>query len=175
MDYINTETRAVISSTDLRRVVLCSFPDGAELPGYSPIMPADAPDAEPGHRVVASDPVEVDGQWQYGWAQVELTSDELAAQAAPAVPASVPMLNARLALIAAGLSSVVDEHIASMTGTAGEESRAYWNFALNVRRDHPLVIALGAVLNKTPAELDQLFIDAAALDAEAAAVRATIE
>ena len=94
---------------------------------------------------------------------------------APVVPASVPMLNARLALIAAGLSSVVDEHIAAMPDVAGEEARAYWNFALNVRRDHPLVVSLGAVLSKTPAELDQLFIDAAALDAEAAAVRATIE
>ena len=94
---------------------------------------------------------------------------------APTVPASVPMLNARLALIAAGLSSTVDEYIAALPDVAGEEARAYWNFALNVRRDHPLVVALGAVLNKTPAELDQLFIDAAALDAEAAAVRATIE
>lgn len=94
---------------------------------------------------------------------------------APAVPASVPMLNARLALIAAGLSSAVDEHIAALSGVAGEEARAYWNFALNVRRDHPLVISLGAVLNKTPSELDRLFIDAAALDAEAAAMRATVE
>lgn len=82
MDYINTETKTVISSTDLRALVNCSFPDGAELPGYAPIMPADAPDAAPGYRVIASDPVEVDGQWQYGWAQVELTADEVAAQTA---------------------------------------------------------------------------------------------
>lgn len=96
------------------------------------------------------------------------------APAAPTVPVSVPMLNARLALIAAGLSSAVDAHIAAMPGVAGEEARAYWNFALNVRRDHPLVIALGAVLDKTPAELDRLFVDAAALDAEAAAMRAAL-
>lgn len=82
MDYINTETKAVVSSTDLRALISCSFPDGAELPGYAPITPADAPDAAPGYRVIASDPVVVGGQWQYGWAQVELTAAEIAAQTA---------------------------------------------------------------------------------------------
>lgn len=83
--------------------------------------------------------------------------------ATPFVPESVPMLNARLALIAAGLNTAADDYIAAMDGKPGEEARAYWNFAQNVRRDHPLVISLGSVLGKSSSELDQLFIEAAKL------------
>lgn len=80
------------------------------------------------------------------------------------VPQSVPMLNAHLALIGAGWMPGVRFYMNSLTGTEGEQARAYFDKALTCRRDHPLVQNLAIVLRKTSAEVDALFIAAAKLD-----------
>lgn len=89
---------------------------------------------------------------------------DIAAAAAPVVPASVPMLNARLALIAAGHMTAVKAFVDAMTGTEGDQARTYLEYAQNVRRDHWLVEGIRQVLELTPADIDALFITAAAID-----------
>ncbi len=76
------------------------------------------------------------------------------------IPRAVSMLQARLALIDAGLFGQVDSHIQQMTGQPGEAARAYWQFATRVLRDDPLVNEMSRVLKLDSAALDQLFLNA---------------
>lgn len=76
------------------------------------------------------------------------------------VPASVEMLQARLALIAAGHFQTVNAFIASMPGDEGDAARAYWDFAKHVVRDDPLVAMISQVVGLSGAQIDQLFIHA---------------
>lgn len=87
-----------------------------------------------------------------------------AAAALPVVPPSVPMLNARLALIAAGHMAAVKTFVDAMAGADGEQARAYLEYAHNVRRDHWLVEGIRQVLGLTMADIDALFIASAAID-----------
>lgn len=89
---------------------------------------------------------------------------DIAAAAVPVVPESVPMLNARLALIAAGHMVKVKAYVDGTPGTDGELARTYLEYAQNVRRDHWLVEGIRQVLDLTPADIDQLFITAATID-----------
>jgi hypothetical protein len=97
--------------------------------------------------------------------QRDMTVDEIAqreldlAQAAVlVVPTQIPMLNARLALIAAGWMTAVKTYTDTMTGVEGEQARAFLEYALNVRRDHWMVEGFRVALDKTHAEIDELFI-----------------
>ncbi len=78
-------------------------------------------------------------------------------------PQAVTMLQARLALIAAGHFKTVDAFITSMPGDEGDAARAYWDFAQRVVRDDPLVAKLATHLNLSSIALDQLFIAASSL------------
>lgn len=49
-----------------------------------------------------------------------------------------------------------------MTGSEGEAARIEWEYATELRRDHPLVVSLSATLGLTDAQLDALFLSAAA-------------
>ena len=81
----------------------------------------------------------------------------------PIVPAVVTMRQARLALLGAGLLSQVNSAIAGMTGMQGEAARIEWEFSSDVRRQQPLVMALGPALGLSAAQLDALFVAAGAL------------
>ncbi|NHZ62605.1 hypothetical protein F1735_09835 [Massilia sp. CCM 8694] len=87
-----------------------------------------------------------------------------AAAAVPVVPVSVPMLNARLALIAAGHMAAVKAFVDEMPGADGDQARTYLEYAQNVRRDHWLVEGIRQMLKLTPADIDALFITAAIID-----------
>jgi hypothetical protein len=89
--------------------------------------------------------------------------DALKAAAPPQTPQSVPMRNARLALYSAGRLKQVEDYIAAMDGVDGDLARIDWATALTVRRDSPLVGKLMALLDLTSAQIDALFISAAAL------------
>ncbi|NIA00410.1 hypothetical protein [Massilia sp. CCM 8734] len=100
-----------------------------------------------------------------------MTDDEIAqvladraAAAVPVVPVSVPMLNARLALNAAGHMAAVQAFVDEMPGVDGEQARTYLEYAQNVRRDHWLVEGIRQMLKLTPADIDTLFITAATID-----------
>lgn len=79
------------------------------------------------------------------------------------VPASVTMRQARLALLGAGVLPSVSAAIAAMPGMAGEAARIEWEYARDVQRDSPLIAGLVPVLGMSEAQIDQLFISAAAL------------
>lgn len=75
----------------------------------------------------------------------------------------VTMRQARLALLQAGLLQTVNDAVASMPGAAGEDARIEWEYSQEVQRDKQLVLALAPVLGLSEAQLDALFVAAAAL------------
>lgn len=109
----------------------------------------------------------VNGQWQYKWAVTALDAATVAANQAAAyaatIPQSVTMCQARLALLGAGLISVVNAAVAGMTGAQGDAARVEWEFRLTVDRHDPLVLALAPALGLTDLQLDTLFVAAAKL------------
>ena len=87
------------------------------------------------------------------------------AQIPATVPQSISMLDARLTMIGAGWMAGVKSYLAAIPGIDGEQAREYFEYALTMRRDHPLVRGIPAALGKTEAEVDALFIAAGALNA----------
>lgn len=85
------------------------------------------------------------------------------ARAQVAVPRAVTMRQARLALLQAGMLTTVNDAVAAMPGAAGAAARIEWEYSQEVQRDKELVLALAPVLGLSPAQLDSLFIAAAAL------------
>ena len=112
-----------------------------------------------------------DGAVEFGEAmtppQIAAVEAVFAAHAAapdsPNVPQSVTMRQARLALLGAGKLVAVNTAVANMTGAAGEAARIEWEYSGEVHRDKALVQALAPVLGLNDAQLDALFINAAAL------------
>lgn len=89
-----------------------------------------------------------------GWAVRDLTAEELAARNAIA---PVKPLQFRLALIDAGISPASVDAMLS----GDEAALAQWQYADEIHRDHPLVAAAAAQLNKTDEEIDAVFLNAA--------------
>lgn len=81
----------------------------------------------------------------------------------PIIPEAITMRQARLALLGAGVLAQVDAAIASMTGIEGDAARIEWEYAQEVRRDSPLMAALGPALGMDAAQVDALFVAGAAL------------
>lgn len=77
----------------------------------------------------------------------------------PAVPQSVTMRQARLALAAAGLLSPVNTAVAA----GGESLQIEWEFAATVDRNWPTLAVLQAALGLTDGQIDVLFTTAAGL------------
>lgn len=80
------------------------------------------------------------------------------------VPASVTMRQARLALLGAGLLDDVDAAIASIPDeTTRRAAQIEWEFSNEVQRNNSFTSLLGAGLGLSSAQIDALFIQAAAL------------
>ncbi len=77
----------------------------------------------------------------------------------PVVPTVVTMRQARLALYGAGLLDQVNALVSAST----PDVRIEWEFASELRRDWPTLVALSAGLGLTPAQVDNLFTQAAQL------------
>lgn len=84
-------------------------------------------------------------------------------EAPPAVPLSVTMRQARLALMASGMLDAVNAAVDAMEGATGAAARIEWEFSSEVQRNKPLVQSMGAVLGLTESDLDNLFIQAASI------------
>lgn len=76
------------------------------------------------------------------------------------VPAVVSMRQARLALLGAGLLSQVDTAIDGMDEPNKSAARIEWEYATELRRDHPLIAGLAAELQLSEQQVDDLFIAA---------------
>ena len=72
-------------------------------------------------------------------------------------PVAVSMLQARLAINAAGLRSKVDAALSA----ASQDVQDYWNLSPTIERSHPIVAQICAALGLTDAQMDQLFKAAA--------------
>lgn len=79
---------------------------------------------------------------------------------APQVPEQVALWQARAALTTAGLFSQADAAIRA-SGNAGVI--ALWDYGNMISRSSPTLAALGTALNLTSAQIDALFIQAAAI------------
>ncbi len=69
-------------------------------------------------------------------------------------PTSVTPRQARLALFQAGLLEAVEAAIAA----ADKPTQVTWEYAIEFRRDDPMINALGTQLGLTSQQIDQLFI-----------------
>lgn len=99
-----------------------------------------------------------DGVWTL------LDDGSIVKQPAPiAVPSSVTMMQARLAMLAAGLLDKAEAAIAGMQGDEGKAAQIQWGYAQYVRRDWPLIASLQKALQLNDKALDNLFIAAAAI------------
>lgn len=79
--------------------------------------------------------------------------------AKPAAPEIVSARQARLALLRAGLLDAVETAVAGMSA----EVRLTWEYAVEIRRDDPLLVNLATMLGLTEAQIDDLFLLAASL------------
>ena len=123
--------------------------------GLAPVV-ATTPEYDPVTQTIEGTlPVMVDGQWLQQWTVRVLTPEELQAR----VPTTVTPRQARLALQQAGMLAAVEAWIAQ----ADAATRIEWEFALEVRRDWPALLACGAALGLTEEQLDGLFAQAATL------------
>lgn len=81
----------------------------------------------------------------------------------PAVPASVTMRQARLALLGAGKLAAVAAALDSLPEPARSAATIEWEYSNEVLRHNGFVAALGPALGFTEPQLDALFIRAATL------------
>lgn len=75
------------------------------------------------------------------------------------IPNSVSPLQIRRALREMGLLDEVTAYI----GTMGDEAKEAWEYAVQIDRDDPLILAAASALRKSPAEVDAIFVLAASL------------
>lgn len=83
--------------------------------------------------------------------------------AAPAVPQAVTMRQARLALEGVGKLDAVDAAIAALPLPARKLAKIEWEYSNEVQRHNGIVSQLGPALGLTDAQIDALFLGAAAL------------
>lgn len=97
-----------------------------------------------------------------GWLYDQPVEPSPAAEPPPP-PVEVSMRQARLALLSAGKLSAANVAIAAMSDAAREAATIEWEYAPTVRRDSPLVAAVGAALSLSEVQLDDLFRQAGGL------------
>ena len=81
----------------------------------------------------------------------------------PPVPEEVTMRQARLALHGAGLLAAVEAAIDALPDPPRAAARIEWGHSQAVQRRRGLVVQMGAKLGMSEAQLDALFIAAAAI------------
>lgn len=79
----------------------------------------------------------------------------------PVIPSQVTNAQARAALRAAGLLAAVEAVIGSSPDPSVIDA---WEYSPHISRDSALVASLGAALKLSPAQIDGLFVAAAAIE-----------
>lgn len=136
-DHPNTSFPATITPA-----ILAEF-------GVVEVLPTERPAAGPGQLVEEATPQLVGGTWQQAWSVRDMTEAEVKAT----VPFSVTPLQIRKALRQVGLKAAVDGYLATLPEEVAEE----WEYALEVRRDNPTILAAADALGMTEAQADDLF------------------
>jgi hypothetical protein len=97
------------------------------------------------------------------WSKVQTAEQKAELARLALIPHAVTMRQARLAMLYSGILGAVEEMIAAMPGEEGEFARIDWAYAHDVKRDWPLIGALGPQLGLTEQQIDDLFIYAATI------------
>lgn len=106
------------------------------------------------------DPARIpEGGWQ--WFDTEAERDSAYVPPPAPVPASVTMFQARAQLLRDGLLVPVEAAVSQ----AGGEAALAWEYALELRRNSPTVLAIAAALNLTSEQMDTMFRQAALIEA----------
>lgn len=79
------------------------------------------------------------------------------------IPMSVTMRQARLALLAAGFLEGVTKALSELPEPNKSAALIEWEYALEVRRDSPLIVAASSALGLTDEQVDALFVAAGSL------------
>ncbi len=159
--------RYPMSLPELRRalphVSFTNAPGAAELARFGVVevqagaQPAYDPDTQ---TLVEGMPILDGGQWREQWTVQDLTAEEVATRLiARRASLTCTPRRARIVLRRAGLLAAVEAWIA----TADEETQIEWEFATEIRRDWPALLACGAALGLTEEQLDGLFAQAPSL------------
>ncbi len=101
----------------------------------------------------------IDGAWRYFGSEGEALAFFTASPEPSFVPNSVTPLQARMALLRAGLLDAVEAAVKS----AGGEVQIAWEYAVAVDRKSPMVAALATALGLSSELVDDLFREAARL------------
>jgi hypothetical protein len=101
------------------------------------------------------------------WADIEpVAYTEQPEPVAPVVPDQVTLWQLRAVLEIMGLEATVTAVIKGMPeGVESTVAWRAWEYANNIRRSSPTVIALKAILQLTDEQVDQIFIQADLIDA----------
>lgn len=116
------------------------------------IIVGEGYDPGEGYQIVpiSDEPVEIGATW-----------DGNAFTAPPPPPAPVPesvtARQARLALLGAGKLDMIEAALAAIPGSEGRAAQIEWEYALEIRRDSPLIGALAPLLGLTGEQVDDLF------------------
>lgn len=81
----------------------------------------------------------------------------------PGVPQEVTMRQARLALLGAGILDAAQGVIDALPQPQRRQAQIEWEYALSVRRDHPLIALMISEGLATAEQVDGLFVAAAGL------------
>ena len=96
----------------------------------------------------------INGQWFTKYIAVDYTAEEIAARVDQwRQSAVVTPFQGRMALADAELLSNVEAAVAA----ADAKTQVAWEYALEWKRMSPMIVTLGAALNLTDAEIDDLF------------------
>lgn len=79
------------------------------------------------------------------------------------VPTEVPLWAFRAVLTVQGIAPQVDGLIAALPEPQKTVAQVQWEFGNYIVRSHPLIVALGAQIGMTAAQIDDVFRQAAAL------------
>lgn len=132
----------------------------AEQFGVQPFFTTAQPSHDPiTQAAVEANPVLIDGLWTQQWSVVDLSPEQIEAARKARVPTVLTIRQAKLVLHAAGLLDDVDAAVAA----ADRATQIDWEYATEIHRDWPTLVAMATALGMTDAQLDDLFIEGAKL------------
>lgn len=112
------------------------------------------------YDALSADQVQADQLAQFNAWRTNLAAAQAAAEAAAnAVPAQVTSIQARRAILAAGLQDAVE----ALIGQADQATQDLWYTTDIVERTNPVMLGLAAQLGLSSDQLDELFRQAARL------------
>lgn len=147
------------------RVAMIADEFDGVLEHYECYAPTDQPEHDAAtHKVVQTEPVDIDGVLTQQWEIVPLTQADIDAARKALVPLTVTRRQARQALLLAGLLDDVQPAIAAIPDPVQRGlAQIEWDDSQEFTRDRPLLVQLAQGLGLNDAALDNLFIQAAQL------------